>query len=86
MAKREKLLARIRAGKNNIRIAELVALMKSYGFGNRRNVHQYMFQHPQLIGDIICVAIPHGRENKVLRRYVDNCINAIEQLMEVQDE
>ena len=84
--RKTKLFERIGAGKNNVRIEEIVALMTSYGFGNRRNVHSYMFQHPLLRGVTIAVAIPHGRENKVLRKYVDNCINAIERLMEVQDE
>jgi hypothetical protein len=83
---KEKLFEKIEGGRNNARIEELVSLMTSYGFGNRRNVHAYMFQHPLLKGVTIAVAIPHGRENKVLRKYVDNCLNAIEQLLEVQNE
>lgn len=86
MSKREKLLAKIGAGRNNVRIADLVALMTSWGFSNRRNDHAYMFQHPLLRGFIVTAANPHGREKKVLKRYVDNCIDAIERLMEVQDE
>jgi len=39
-----------------------------------------------LRGHMVAVAIPHGRENKVLKGYVNSCVNAIEQLMEVQDE
>lgn len=86
MAKREKLLATIRAGRNNVRIADLVSLMTSWGFSNRRNDHAYMFQHPLLRGVTVTAAIPHRREKKVLKKYVDNCIERIEQLMEVQDE
>jgi hypothetical protein len=83
---KKKLFEKVGAGRNNVRIEEMVSLMTSYGFGNRRNVHAYMFQHPLLKGVTIAVAIPHGRENKVLRKYVDNCLNAIEQLLEVQNE
>lgn len=86
MAKREKLLATIRTGRNNVRIADLLALMTSWDFSNRRTSHGYMFQHPLLRGVTVTAVIPHGRENKVFKNYVDNCIDAIEQLMEVQDE
>ncbi len=86
MANRDKLLARIRAGRNNVRIADLMALMTSWGFRYRKNDHAYLFQHDDLRGVTVTAANPHGREKKVLKRYVDNCIDAIEQLMEVQDE
>ncbi len=86
MTKPEKLLSKIKAGRNNVRIGKLVVLMRNYGFTDRRNVHTYMFQHPLLRGQTVTVAIPHGGEKKVLKKYVDNCIDAIEQLMEVQDD
>ena len=60
--------------------------MTSWGFSNRRSDHAYMFQHPLLRGVTVTAANPHGREKKVFKKYVDNCIDAIEQLMEVQDE
>ena len=85
MAKREKLFETIKAGRNNARIEDLRTLMTSHGFTHRENDHSYMFQHALLRGQTISVAKPHGRENKVLKPYVDNCINAIEELMEVQD-
>lgn len=86
MPNKEKLLKTVVAGRNNVRIDDLVALMTSWEFSNRRNDHAYMFQHPLLRGVTVTAAIPHGRENKVLKRYVDNCVDAIEQVKEVLND
>lgn len=45
-----------------------------------------MFWHDQLVGHIATAAIPHKREKKVLKAYVDNCLDAIEKLRKDEDE
>lgn len=85
-SKKEKLFTKISQGRRNVRIRELVLLMKLHNFDYSRNDDNYMFWHKTIPNIGATAAIPHGRENKVLKPYVDNCIRAIEQAMEVQDE
>jgi hypothetical protein len=83
MSRRQKLLKKIAEGRDNVRIEDLVTLMTDFGFAVRlgkRGGHIYLFQHPLLVGRTITVANPHGQGKKVLRVYVDNCLNAIEGL------
>lgn len=85
MSKKEDLLARIRAGKKNVKIEHILKLMTSYGFTCKDTRHGYLFFHEKLKGIIMPhVSRPHGRENKVLVKYVDECLNAIEQLLELE--
>ncbi len=81
MTSTDKLLAKVRAGRNNVRIDELLALMKAYGFTQRETSHGYLLQNAAL-RRTTHVAKPHGREKKVLKGYVDDCLDLIEQLTE----
>lgn len=86
MTRKEKQLSRIDSSRKNVTIKELVTLMTKWGFTYKRNDHNYMFQHPLLVGKTFAAAIPHGREKKVFKRYIDNCLDAIEQLREAENE
>jgi len=77
----DKLLKNIRDRKNNVRIEELVKLIEAYRFTWKKTKHGYLFQHEKLVNVTMPhVPIPHGREMKVLRRYVELCLQAIEDL------
>jgi hypothetical protein len=53
--------------------------MEAYGFTWRRTGHGYLFFHDRLKTEIMPhVPLPHGREKTVLRRYVEQCIRAVE--------
>jgi hypothetical protein len=78
----DKLLKKVQDGRSNVRIYELVKLMESYGFKWKRTKHGYMFIHDKLKNVTLPhVPIPHGRENKILRRYIDMCLLAIDALL-----
>jgi hypothetical protein len=78
---KNKLIEKIRTGRSNVRIADLLKLMEECGFTWKRTKHGYLFHHEQLQGIIMPhVPIPHGRESKVLGRYVDLCLLAIDAL------
>ena len=78
----DKLLKKVQAGRSNVRIDELLKLMESHGFKWKRTKHGYMFIHEKLKNVTLPhVPIPHGRENKILRRYIDMCLLAIDALL-----
>ncbi|MEW6586071.1 MAG: hypothetical protein AB1442_10735 [Nitrospirota bacterium] len=87
MSKKEKLLENITDAPSNVVIADLVRLMKYHGFTNRKSKEGYFFKHEKLRNIILPnVPIPHGRENKVRKLYVLQCLRAIEQLKSLESE
>lgn len=84
MSQKEKLLNKIRNAPRNVRIEELVRLMEYYGFTAKLSSKEcYFFINPKLVGKILPrVPIPHGRENKVLRVYVEKCLEALNMINE----
>lgn len=78
----DKLLKKVQTGRSNVRIDELLKLMESCGFKWKRTKHGYMFIHEKLKNVTLPhVPIPHGRENKILRRYIDMCLLAVDALL-----
>lgn len=78
----DKLLKKVQAGRSNVRIDEPLNLMESYGFEWKRTKHGYMFLHEKLKNVMLPhVPIPHDRENKILVRYIDMCLLAIDALL-----
>lgn len=88
MSKRRKLLEKIKAGPNNAKIEDILKLMRYFGFETKKTSHGYIFKHDKLkTQNMPHVAEPHGKENKVLSIYVEQCFEAIEQLeMEGEEE
>ncbi|MEI6126443.1 MAG: hypothetical protein WCQ99_07820 [Pseudomonadota bacterium] len=85
MSQKEKLLKKIKNSPRNVRIEELVRLMEYYGFVAKLSSKEgYFFTTPKLVGKILprSAPIPHGRENKVLRVYVEKCLEAINMINE----
>ena len=79
MSRKEKLLEKVRNGRSNTTIDDILTLMSYYGFIWRTTEHGYFFNHEKLKNIILPhVAKPHGRENKVKKKYVDDCLKAIE--------
>ena len=87
MSKKEKLLESIASAPSNVVIADLVRLMGHHGFTNRKSKEGYFFKHEKLRNVILPnVPIPHGRENKVRKVYVLQCLRAIEHLKSMESE
>jgi len=87
MSKKEKLIESIAAAANNVVIADLVKLMEYHGFTNRKSKEGYFFKHEKLRNIFLPnVPIPHGREKKVRKVYVLQCLRAIEQLKSLESE
>jgi hypothetical protein len=81
MSKQEKLLEKVKNGRSSTTIDDLLTLMGYYGFTWRTTGHGYFLKHEKLKNIILPhVSKPHGRENKVRKSYVDDCLNAIELL------
>lgn len=83
MSAKEKLRCKIENGPRNVRLNELIKLMGYYGFSHTQTKHGFLFRHDELLCRII-VPIPHGREKKVHKCYVDECLIAIAQLEEIE--
>ncbi len=82
MSKPEKKLQKVKEGPGNVTIDEILALMRAFGFEERRTSDGYIFYHERLIGVMLPrVAIPHGGEKKVKKPYITMCIDAIEILL-----
>lgn len=87
MSKKEKLLESIVSAPNNVVISDIVKLMEYHGFSYRKSKEGYFFKHDQLRNIILPnVPIPHGRENKVRKVYVLQCLRAIEHLKSMENE
>ena len=86
MSSKEKLFEKIKSGPNNVRFEDLETMMLSFGFNMRSTSHGGFFLHDRIRGLAVHVAKPHGREKKVLKPYVNQCIDAIERLKEDQNE
>ena len=93
---RSRMLINVKEGKtvrkhslcsHNVVIADLVRLMGHHGFTNRKSKEGYFFKHEKLRNIILPnVPIPHGRENKVRKVYVLQCLRAIEHLKSMESE
>ncbi len=81
MSGKDQLLEQIKNGSRNVRLKDLLKLMKAYDFEERSTKHGYLFKHDQLKNKMMPhVSKPHGKEKKVLQCYVLQCIDAIELL------
>ena len=80
MEKRTKLLTRIQQGPKSVRFAELVKVMKAFGFKDRpmEKGDGVVFSHTVYAGLIVTIAKPH--HGPVLPVYVRTCLNAIEDI------
>lgn len=85
MSSKEKLLIKIQNGPRNVRFNDLKKLMGDYGFSTEQSKDGLRFKHAKL-RLIINVPKPHGREKKVHKCYVDECLIAIEQLEDVKNK
>ena len=83
MSAKEKLRWKIENGPKNVRFNDLIKLMKAYGFSVTQTKDGVLFKHDKLLRRIP-VPRPHGRENKVHKAYVDQCLYAIEELEEIE--
>jgi hypothetical protein len=82
MSKKDKLYERIKGSRDNVTFNDLIHLMRNFGFEDKKVKHGCIFKHEGLKGEILPhVPKPHGRENKVLKPYVDICLEAIELLL-----
>jgi hypothetical protein len=79
MSAKEKLRLKIENGPKNVRFKDLIKLMKFYRFLVPKTKDGVLFKHDKLLRRIP-VPIPHGRENKVHKAYVMECLRAIEEL------
>lgn len=83
MASKDKLLRKIRNGKRNVRMRDLLNLMQAFDFAVVDKIDGYIFKHSLLKTDaMVNVAKPHRAGDKVLVVYVDQCLEAIELLQE----
>ncbi len=87
MSSKFQLLSKIQAGPRDVRFKDLSNLMKLFGFNEKTTKHGAIFKHDKLKGQIMPhVSKPHGRESKVLKCYVSECLSAIELLQEGDKE
>jgi len=79
MSSKEKLLKQITNAPKNVRFNDLKKLMEHYGFSAKQTRDGLLFRHDELLNRVN-VPKPHGREKKVLKVYVDKCLEAIDML------
>lgn len=82
-----KLFERIRDGRKNVRLNDLIKLMKKLGFEIRETKHSIWFTHPEY--NLRASTAKHkekGQENKVHSKYVDNCLDTIDELLLIKGE
>jgi len=85
MSQKAKLLEKIRNGPNNTTLEEILTLMNSFGFNQKKTRDGFKFWYPQVNGIFAYVARPHGREKKVLSVYVKGCLNAIDRIVNPEE-
>jgi hypothetical protein len=87
VSSKEKLLERIRQKPRNVREGELISLMEALGFTIKKTKEGgYIFRHHRLRNrKMPTMAHPHGRETTVLFCYVQDCLDAIDELEEEEE-
>ena len=81
-----KLLDEIRSRKNNVRANELKKLMSLFGFTYRNARHCIIYKHTKypFLRVTVTEHKEKGQENRILKCYVKNCINAIDELSSME--
>lgn len=83
MPTKEKLLKKIENGPRNVRFDDLIKLMRAYGFSSTKSKDGFFVKHDKILRRMN-IPKPHGRENKVHKPYVDQCLVAISELQDIE--
>jgi hypothetical protein len=82
MSRKEKLLEKVRQAPGNTKWKQLLKLMNSYGFSEKKTEEGAMFPHPALADDGVMPRVPKPHSDKVKQPYVNQCLKAIDLLLE----
>jgi hypothetical protein len=81
--KKNRLLSKVRSGTRNVRPAQLRKLMDIWGFECNKTKEGRTYYHPLYSNTGQISVVEHrekGQENKILERYVKNCLKAIDEI------
>ncbi len=82
MARKEKLLERIRNNPNQVRFEDIDKIMRQKGFEERHHASHYVYSHPQIAG-VVTIVRPHGKAGTqfVVPIYIKKALEALEKLV-----
>lgn len=84
MARKEKLLVRIRNNPNQVRFEDIDKIMRQAGFEERHSGSHYVYSHPQITG-VVTIVRPHGKGGTqfVAPIYLKKALEAFNKLEEL---
>jgi len=85
LERREKLLQKAQESPGSVRWNELLTLMRTWGFNERKTKEGVCFPHPLLAQRCVMPMVPKPHSDKVKEPYVRKCIDAIEMIKELQE-
>jgi predicted RNA binding protein YcfA (HicA-like mRNA interferase family) len=85
MARREKLLNRIRNNPHQVRFEDIDKVMRQAGFEERHSGSHYVYSHPQIEG-VVTIVRPHGKGGTqfVAPIYVKKALASLDELKEIE--
>jgi predicted RNA binding protein YcfA (HicA-like mRNA interferase family) len=83
MARKAKVLNRIRNNPNQVRFDEIDKVMRQAGFEERHSGSHYVYSHPQVAG-VVTIVRPHGKGGTqfVAPIYIKKALEALNELEE----
>ena len=83
MARKEKLLNRIRNNPKQVRFEDVDKIMRQCGFEERHDASHYVYSHPQVAG-VVTIVRPHGKGGTqfVAPFYIKRALEAIDEIEE----
>jgi predicted RNA binding protein YcfA (HicA-like mRNA interferase family) len=83
MARKEKLLNRIRNNPKQVRFEDIDKIMRQYGFEERHDASHYVYSHPQVVG-VVTIVRPHGKGGTqfVAPIYIKRALEAMDEIEE----
>jgi predicted RNA binding protein YcfA (HicA-like mRNA interferase family) len=83
MARKEKILERIRNNPYQVRFEEIDKIMRQYEFEERHHASHYVYSHPQIAG-VVTIVRPHGKGGTqfVAPFYIKKALEAISKVEE----
>jgi hypothetical protein len=86
MSRKHKLLEKARTAPDNVRWNQLLALMKAWGFEEKKTTEGACFPHPILAKQgSMMPQVPKPHSDKVKQPYIKTCIKAIDLIIELQE-
>jgi hypothetical protein len=81
MARKEKLLNRIRSNPKQVRFEDIDKIMRQCEFEERHDASHYVYSHPQVAG-VVTIVRPHGKGGTqfVAPFYIKRALEAINEI------